>query len=96
MSEDFIYQKVREVLLKSDWQSEDLLFEPVMYIRGRVYRPDIVLLYNLYPLAVAEIKRNLDSPELVGQLPSAAALGYPLVVANRADAPRNSVGRRRP
>src|SRR5260221_4833649 len=65
MSEDFIYQEVREVLLKSDWQSEDLLFEPVMYVRGRVYRPDIVLLYNLYPLAVAEIKRNLDSPELV-------------------------------
>jgi hypothetical protein len=61
MREDLFYQEIKEALLKTGWQDEDLLFESVMYTHGRIYHTDIVLLYNLYPLAVVEIKRNLDT-----------------------------------
>jgi type III restriction/modification enzyme restriction subunit len=65
MKEDSNYLEAKEALLKSGWQNEDLLFEQVMYAQGRLYHFDIVLLYNLFPLAVVEIKRNIVSPELV-------------------------------
>jgi hypothetical protein len=46
MKEDIKYLEAKEELLKAGWKTEDLPFEPVMYVQGRVYRPDIVLLYN--------------------------------------------------
>ena len=54
-------------------------------------------------IALAELKHRQEAEQafekarkLVGQLPTPTALSHPLVVANRADTPRNSVGGRRP
>jgi len=54
-------------------------------------------------IALAELKHRQEAEQafekarkLVGQLPTPTVLGHPLVVANRADTPRNSVGGRRP
>jgi hypothetical protein len=82
MRESSSYQEVKETLLKSGWQDEDLLFEPAMYSHGRIDRPDIVLLYNLFPLAVVEIKRNLDVLPFIAfnAREQAEALGLPFAL----------------
>lgn len=82
MREDSNYQKVKEALLHSSWQNEDLLFGPVMYAQSRAYRPDIVLLHNLFPLAVVEIKRdNVPSePAAFNTKEQAEALGIPFAI----------------
>jgi len=82
MKEDPRYREVKEALLRADWKNEDLLFEPVMHVQSRVYCPDIVLLYNLCPLAVVEIKLDLVSPELLAFVAreQAEALGIPFAL----------------
>ena len=82
MKEDSRYREVKEALLGADWKDEDLLFEPVMYVQSRIYRPDIVLLYNLFPLAVVEITLDLVSPELIAfdARERAEALGIPFAL----------------
>lgn len=56
MSEEHTRRQVETLLLEAGWNSDDILEEQSVYFRGRVLRPDMVLLCQLFPLAVIEIK----------------------------------------
>jgi hypothetical protein len=50
--ERLVYQQ----LLMVGWKAGDILIDPPLTADGRRYRPDFLLLYNLYPLAILEVK----------------------------------------
>lgn len=59
--EDRIREQIKLQLLESGWNSEDILEDQSVCQDGKIFRIDMVLLYNLYPLAVIEIKSPLTS-----------------------------------
>lgn len=56
-----IREKVKSLLLAAGWTESDILEEQSISSLDRFYRPDIILVNNLNPLAVVEIKAvNID------------------------------------
>jgi hypothetical protein len=47
---------IQKELIKIGWAKEDILVEVYLNHDGRRLRPDMILLYNLYPLAILEVK----------------------------------------
>lgn len=54
-----IRDRVRSQLGEAGWNPEDILEEQSISQNGNRFRIDVVLLYNLYPLAAIEIKNSL-------------------------------------
>jgi len=53
--------QVVEQLQRAGWDSADLILEPLVSHSGRSSRPDLVLLFKGYPLAVVEIRHELTA-----------------------------------
>ncbi len=52
---------VIEQLQRAGWEPADLIMEPLVSHSGRSSRPDLVLLFKGYPLAVVEIRHELTA-----------------------------------
>ena len=53
--------QVVEQLQRAGWDSADLILEPLVSHSGRSSRPDLVLLFKGYPLAVVAIRHELTA-----------------------------------
>lgn len=78
-----IREKVKNHLLTEGWAENDILEEQSISYGDRVYRPDIILVNNLTPIAIVEVKAaNIDITddlEVVNQvLGYIDALGIPV------------------
>jgi hypothetical protein len=68
-SESEITQIVIEKLRQVGWNDADILIQPNLYFDERVYRPDIILLFNLYPIAIIEVKNDrINLPTATDQI----------------------------
>jgi type I restriction enzyme R subunit len=65
MNDAQVRQRVKRLLLEAGWQDDDILQEQWIYCRGQVMQMDVVLLYNMYPLAVIGVNGSNTSPELI-------------------------------
>jgi len=83
MTTSTIVEQIIEQLQQAGWALADIIKEPLISHAGRASRPDLVLLFHGYPLAVVEIKRVLTAlPNHVSQVQAALdALGVHLVFA---------------
>jgi type I restriction enzyme R subunit len=61
--ESKVIQRAKKLLVNSGWTKEDILDEQSISLANRVYRPDIILIYNFNPLAVIETKSGEFSVE---------------------------------
>ena len=52
----FLVDSVRRRLIEAGWKAEDILVDQTIVKEGARLRPDIVLMHNLLPLAVIEMK----------------------------------------
>lgn len=66
-----VREQVKQFLFEAGWNSDDILDEQPAHFEGKVMRVDIVLLYNLYPLAVIEVKSPSTSLKLVAAVDQA-------------------------
>ena len=60
-----IREKVKSLLLAAGWAGNDILEEQSISYDDSVYRPDMILVNNLNPVAVVEVKAaNIDIADL--------------------------------
>jgi type III restriction/modification enzyme restriction subunit/type I restriction modification DNA specificity protein len=60
---DTLHQRIDPLLFEAGWNNTDILRERQFVYQERTIRPDYVLTYQLYPLAVLEIERASTPPE---------------------------------
>jgi type I restriction enzyme R subunit len=82
-NENETLRQVREQLLDVGWKADDILQEPSISQGGRVVRPDLIALCNLFPLAVIETKSPVVQLDNIaeGARQRAEAAGVPFAFA---------------
>ena len=82
-NENEISQQVRAQLFDAGWNADDILYEPSISQDGRIIRPDIIALHNLFPLAVIETKGPVAQLDSIaeGARQKAEAVGVPFAFA---------------
>jgi hypothetical protein len=72
LAESALLTEVREKLASEGWPENAILGEPPVSVRGKLYHPDFLLVYNLYPLAVVEVKEKWFRNQMLEQVSSYA------------------------
>ncbi len=84
---DLLLNQVKQKLIDSGWQEDGILIEPSMSFFSSIeHPPDIVLLYELYPIAVVEVKpKNLDLNGLRQARSYAFAINLPIALVTNGE-----------
>jgi len=67
MKEVFEPELIKQQLSEAGWTRDDILTEQTVHYQGNRFRLDIVLLYNLYPIAIVEVKRPYTAIDMAVQ-----------------------------